>query len=81
LQAFAGSQRLKHQITTNELVMMSGVSLRHLDIDLGPEFKHRWHVCFRRHGQKMYADMVFEPCDQSLETGIDLMLRPDQLSE
>jgi hypothetical protein len=23
---------------------------------------------------------VFEPCDQSLETGIDLMLRPDQLS-
>jgi hypothetical protein len=28
----------------------------------------------------MYADMVFEPCDQSLETGIDLMLRPDELS-
>jgi transcriptional regulator with XRE-family HTH domain len=80
LQTFAGSQSLKHQITTNELVMMSGVSLRHLDIDLGPEFKHRLHVCFRRHGQKMYADMVFEPCDQSLETGIDLMLRPDELS-
>lgn len=38
LQTFAGSQSLKHQITNNELVMKSGVSLRHLDIDIGPEF-------------------------------------------
>lgn len=80
LRTFAGSQSLKDQITAKELVMMSGISLRHLDIGLGPEFKHRWHMCFRRHGQKMYADMVFEPCDQSLETGIELMLRPDELS-
>ena len=79
LQTFAGSQSLKHQIVKNELVMMSGVSLRHLDIDLGPEFKHRWHMCFRKHGQKMFVDMLFEPCDQSLDTGIELMLRPDEL--
>lgn len=79
LQTFAGSQTLKQQIVKNELVMMSGVSLRHLDIDLGPEFKHRWHMCFRKHGKKMFVDMLFEPCDQALETGIDLMLRPDEL--
>lgn len=80
LQTFAGSQTLKHQIVKNELVMMSGVSTRHLDIDLGPEFKHRWHMCFRRHGERMFADMLFEPCDQALDTGIELMLRPDELS-
>lgn len=79
LQTFAGSQTLKHQIIKNELVMMSGVSERHLDIDLGPAFKHRWHMCFRRHGARMFADMLFEPCDQALNTGIDLMLRPDEL--
>lgn len=79
LQIFAGSQKLKHQVAKNELVMMSGVSLRHLDIDLGPEFKHRWHICFRNHGQRMFVDMLFEPCDESLDTGIELVLRPDEL--
>ncbi len=79
LQGFAGSRALKHQILKNELVLMSGVSLRHLDIDLGPAFKHRWHLCFRRSGQKMFADMLFERCDHTLDTGIDLMLRPDEI--
>lgn len=79
LQAFAGSVTLKHQIAKNDLVMMSGISMRHLDIDLGPEFKHRWHMCFRKHSEKMFADMIFEPCDQELDVGIELMLRPDEL--
>jgi hypothetical protein len=80
MQIFAGSDTLRHQIEKHELVMMSGVSLRHLDINLGPEFKHRWHICFRRHGQKMFGDVLFEPCDTAMATGIELMLRPDELS-
>jgi transcriptional regulator with XRE-family HTH domain len=79
LQTFAGSWSLKHQIVKNELVMMTGISMRHLDIDLGPAFKHRWHMCFRKHGERMFVDMLFEPCDQALGTGIDLMLRPDEI--
>lgn len=73
------SSGLRAEIVSGQVVVMSGVSYRHVDVDLGEPFLHRWHVCFRRYGARVVGDMVFEQCEAHEPTGIDLVLRLDAL--
>jgi len=50
--------------------LISGVSERHLDIEMDAAIIHRWHICFRRYGTRMYADIVFEPCTPDEAPGV-----------
>jgi DNA-binding XRE family transcriptional regulator len=63
---------LRREIMAGEVPILSGTSNKHLDVDLGVPFKHRWHICFRRYGARKIADMIYEPCDADAEVGVQL---------
>lgn len=67
-------------ILRGDIALISGVSERHLDIDMGPAFLHRWHICFRRYGHRVIAEMVFELADAGLAKGIEGIVRVDELA-
>ena len=71
---------MRAEIISGDIAVLSGVSERHVDVDLGPPFLHRWHICFRHYGTRVVADMIFEPCPPDEAKGIDLVLRMDELS-
>jgi transcriptional regulator with XRE-family HTH domain len=61
---------LIRSIQKGSVGMISGISERHMDIEVDIALKHRWDICFRRYGVRMYADIVFEPCDPEQEPGV-----------
>ena len=69
----------QRQIRRGELVVVSGVSERHVSLKIDQSVRHRWHICLRPFGARMLADMVFEPCDRETPTGIESSLYIDAL--
>lgn len=57
-------------IRKGEIALVSGISQRITNIKLDDAIKCRWHLCFRKYGYKTILDVVFEPCDDSLDDGI-----------
>jgi len=62
---------LSRSILDGTLGLLSGVSTRHLALELDSEVPHRWHACFRRRGGQTLVDVVYEPGGGDLVTGID----------
>lgn len=73
--------RLRSQVLEGSIGLISGVSTRQMRLQIDEAIRHQWHVSFRRFGTVLYADMVFEPCDQSLQPGITDIVRYDDLRE
>jgi len=57
--------------------LISGVSEKHFDVNMDLAIIHQWHVCFRRYGSRMFADIVFEPCEADKPTGVMELIRFD----
>ena len=72
--------RLRGQILEGTVGLISGVSTRQLRLQIDVAVRHQWHVSSRRYGTAIYADMVYEPCDQSLAPGINDIVRYDMLT-
>ena len=79
LQWLSLNHQVRNEIYNGEIPILSGISNKHIDVNMGPAFKHRWHICFRRYGTRIIADMIFEPCDAQEQTGIDRILRVSDL--
>lgn len=62
---------LMRDIRRGSVGLISGISDRHMDIDMDGTLRHRWHICMRRYGMEMYADIMFEPYDGEDGPGID----------
>lgn len=72
---------LLRDIGAGAVGLVSGVSERHLDIDMDEAIKHRWHICFRRYGARVYADVVFEPCAAEETAGVLDLIRFDAFGD
>jgi transcriptional regulator with XRE-family HTH domain len=70
---------LNQQLATGAIVLMSGVSERHLALDVDEAVHHRWHICFKRSGARLLADMSFEPCPSDKPVGITDIVTLDAL--
>lgn len=79
LQMIISSGENKRQILKGQLIIASGISLKHIDVELGAVVKHKWHVCFRRYGARIIGDMIFEPCTDNEKTGIGSLIRKDEI--
>ena len=80
LANLAASRETRRGILNGEIIMASGVSDRHVNIDVDNAFRHRWFVRFRRYGWRVVEDMIFEPCDPNAATGIETILRVDDIT-
>lgn len=75
LQSLIATPELKKQMLGREIVVISGVSFRHLDLDIDLSLKHSWHICIRKLGIKTVADMIFEPSNEETSLGVKKILR------
>ena len=60
----------RQPIEKGELVVASGISERLTSLELDTAYRCQWHVCFRRYSYRTILDIVFEPCEAHLQTGI-----------
>jgi len=69
-------------ILSGDIVMASGVSVNHVDtaVDLEVFYKHRWHILFRKIGQRHVIDMSYESCAPDDAPRIEHLLRLDQIA-
>ena len=74
-------EELASGIRAGRLCLASGVSDRHIDLPLDIAIRHRWHICFRRYGARMLADIVYEPCAPELPPGITDLVHVDALGD
>jgi transcriptional regulator with XRE-family HTH domain len=79
LAPLVSDRALNAQLLGGEIVLMSGVSDRHLTLEVDEAFRHRWHICFKRSGTRLLADMTYEPCPSDLPTGITDIVTLDAL--
>jgi transcriptional regulator with XRE-family HTH domain len=67
-------------LSRGKLVVVSGVSERHVNLDIDTGVRHRWHICTRSAGPKALVEMAFEPCDATTPTGIETFLFAEDLT-
>lgn len=63
-----------------EIVVASGVSSRHVGLDVDMAFKHRWFIRFRKFGHRMIGDIAFESCGKDDLEGVERLLSPDTVA-
>jgi transcriptional regulator with XRE-family HTH domain len=79
LAPLVSDHALNEQLLGGEIVLISGVSDRHLTLEVDEAFRHRWHICFKRSGTRLLADMTYEPCPSDLPIGITDIVTLDAL--
>lgn len=62
--------QFRRAVTEGSIGLISGVSVRQTTLQTDDAVPHRWHICFRRYGAQLYADMVFEPSSGDGAPGI-----------
>lgn len=60
MRLIVDDEDLMQRIRKGSVGLISGVSDRHFAFQMDDAFRHHWHICFRRYGRSLYADMVFE---------------------
>lgn len=80
LAALIHDAEYSRQIRKGEMLLVTGVTERHLDLDIDHAVRHRWHVCMRPIGTKILGDMVFEPCAAATPAGIESVLNAHDLT-
>jgi transcriptional regulator with XRE-family HTH domain len=64
-------EEYNRNLRNGAIISVSGVSDRHVSLDLDSCVRHRWHICKRSMGARVLIEMAFEPCDHSVPTGIE----------
>lgn len=72
---------LLRRIRKGAVGLISGVSDRHFSLQVDDAFRHRWHICFRRYGTLVYADMVFEPGGEDAIPGVTDLVEFDTFGD
>lgn len=67
-------------VRRGEVALISAVSDKHVQLDLDTAFRHKWIAVFRSYGTKMVVDMTYEACDPLAETGVQSVIRYDEIS-
>ncbi|WP_341991486.1 helix-turn-helix transcriptional regulator [Azorhizobium sp. AG788] len=67
-------------VIAGDIAMIVGVSTRHLDLEADAAFKHRWISRFWFHGHRIFATLAYEPCAADTPTGIEQILRLDDIA-
>jgi transcriptional regulator with XRE-family HTH domain len=60
-----------------EVLVVSGVSDSHTDIEVDQAHRHRWITAYRNIGSRRVIDMSFEACDPTALKGIHEICRVD----
>lgn len=79
MRRFVDDGALGRAVREGAVGLVSGVSSRNTDLPIDAAVHHRWHVCFRRFGPRLLADMVYEPCAPDVPTGITDIVHIDAL--
>lgn len=61
---------LMRRIKRGSVGLISGVSDRHFSLQVDDALRHHWHICFRRYGTSLYADVALEPGGEEASLGI-----------
>jgi transcriptional regulator with XRE-family HTH domain len=72
-------EEMMRDIKRGEIAVVSAVSDGHVSLPLDTSFRHRWHATFRSYGPRMVAHMVYEPCAENAQTGIETLVRLDDM--
>lgn len=67
-------------VRRSEVGVVSGISNRHINLDVDSHFLHSWVAVFRSYGSRMLVDMTYEPCVPGESTGIVGIVRYDEIS-
>lgn len=70
---------IRREILAGAIGLISGVSQRQTDLQTDAPVLHRWHICFRRYGALIIADMAYEPCAGDTTPGIAEMVHMESL--
>lgn len=54
---------LAERIKARDIGIITGVSLRHVDIMLDEPIKHRWILAFRSYSGRLLGEVVYYPCE------------------
>jgi transcriptional regulator with XRE-family HTH domain len=66
-------------IRKGEVLLVTGVTERHLNLDVDHAVRHRWHLSMRTCDARSVGDLVLEPCDPAMRVGIDTVLNVHDL--
>ncbi len=77
---FSFDVALVQAIAGGSLCIASGISDRHIGLQIDRAVRHGWHICFRHYGARVIADMIYEPCDPDEPVGIRDLLHIDELA-
>lgn len=65
------SDDLRYHVRNDSPLIITGVSDRHLSLQIDTEFRHRWHACLRKINSRSIVDITYEPCAQDAPLGIE----------
>ena len=68
-----------YHVRQKSSLLITGVSDRHISLDVDTAFRHRWHACVRNIDGLAMVDMSFESCANDTATGIEDVFYPEDL--
>jgi transcriptional regulator with XRE-family HTH domain len=78
--SFFYSNELACHVRDGMPLIVSGVSDRHLSLQIDTAFRHRWHACLRRLNNRTMIDVTYEPCAADTPVRIEDLLIVDTLT-
>lgn len=77
---FVQNRETANAIRSGDLLFASGVSQRHLNLDVDTEVRHRWSVRPRLFGSRVLVEIAFGPCSQAVTPGVEELLYRDDFA-
>jgi transcriptional regulator with XRE-family HTH domain len=81
-QLYADGSDLLREATAGELLMVSGVSNRFVNIGDVPDdtVRLRWHAIIRHIDGELVHELIYEPCDPATPTGFERLVRRSDIT-
>ena len=64
-------RRLSGRLKSGEVGIVSGTSIRHVDLTDDRALRHHWNLAFRRYAGRTVGEMVYQPCEETRRLGIE----------
>jgi transcriptional regulator with XRE-family HTH domain len=61
-------------------LVVTGVSDRHISLQIDTAFRHRWHACLRRINGRSILDITYEPCAPDTPVRIEDLVMVDSFT-
>lgn len=74
------SEDLRYHVRNDTPLVITGVSNRHLSLQIDTEFRHRWHACLRKINSRSVLDITYESCAPDEPLGIEDVVIVDALT-